>query len=100
MIFCSFLNNEELLGPRWCLWRRNLFKGRLPLFAASHMLAQSRPASVDSRINCASRNSNHVFGLSLDATKTPVAPDLPVISQSVLINNWKFVTITRTNRGN
>lgn len=79
--FWSFLN-ERPLKPRWCLGPQNLLKGCVYLFAASQVLARSRPASVDSRINCASRRSKQFFGLSLDTLSTPAAPDSPVISQS------------------
>lgn len=77
---------------------QNLTKGYLPLFVASQVLARSRPASVNSRISCASRRSKYAFGLSLDALSTPAASDSPVICQSVLIKNWRLVTTTRTNQ--
>lgn len=82
----------------WCLRLQNLSRGCLRLFAASQVLAKSRCASVDSRINCASCRSKHVLGLSLDALSTPVASDSPVISQSVLIKTRRLVATTEVDR--
>lgn len=69
--FFSF-DNEELLKPPWCLRLQNLKKGCLPLFVASQVLAKSRPASVDSRINCASRRSKYIrFWFELGRAQYP-----------------------------